>query len=84
MVMVASGRVALRTRPSLTFNGVKIFSATMFAGRERLGETVTQWLAEHPDLIVVDIVVTQSSDAAFHCITISVFYFEPLGATKGR
>jgi hypothetical protein len=82
--MVASGRVALRTRPSLAFNGVKIFSATMFAGRERLGEIVTQWLAEHPDLIVVDIVVAQSSDAAFHCITISAFYFERLGPAKGR
>jgi hypothetical protein len=71
-------------RPSPTFNGVKIFSATMFAGRERLGETVTQWLADRPDLNVVDIVVTQSSDAEFHCITISVFYFERVGATNGK
>jgi hypothetical protein len=59
-----------------TFNGVKIFSATMFAGRDQLGETVTKWLSERPDLEVVDIVLTQSSDAAFHCIAISVFYFE--------
>jgi hypothetical protein len=62
--------------PRPAFNGVKVFSATMFAVRERLGETVTQWLAERPDLDVVDIVVTQSSDAAFHCVAISVFYFE--------
>jgi len=65
------------------FNGVKVFSATMFAARERLGETVTQWLAEHPDLDVVDLVVTQSSDAAFHCVAISVFYFERI-AGRGR
>ena len=75
--MVASGRVITRSRPRLAFNGVKIFSATMYAMREQLGETVTRWLAEHTEFQVVDIVVTQSSDAAFHCIAISVFYFEP-------
>jgi hypothetical protein len=48
----------------------------MFANRERLGEVVTQWLSEHPDLEVVDMTVRQSSDAAFHCISISVFYLE--------
>jgi hypothetical protein len=48
----------------------------MFAQREILGETVTHWLAEHPDLDIVDVVVTQSSDAAYHCLTISVFYLE--------
>lgn len=54
----------------------------MFAQRERLGETVTQWLTEHPELDVVDLVVTQSSDAAFHCITISAFYFESIVQRK--
>jgi len=58
------------------FNGVKVFCATKFGDRERLGETVTLWLAMHPELDLVDLVVTQSSDAAYHCITISVFYFE--------
>lgn len=74
--MVASGRVGPRVRPAIAFNGVKVFSATMFAARACLGEAVTQWLAERPDLDVIDLVVTQSSDSAFHCITISVFYFE--------
>jgi hypothetical protein len=37
---------------------------------------VTQWLAEHPELEVVDMKVTQSSDAEFHCVAISVFYLE--------
>jgi hypothetical protein len=60
------------------FNGVKVFSATMFADRERLGEGVTAWLAARPNIKVTQVVVTQSSDAAFHCIAITVFYWEPL------
>jgi hypothetical protein len=60
------------------FNGVKIFSATMFADRGQLGDKVTEWLASSPSRKLTDIVVTQSSDAAFHCITISVFYRENL------
>jgi len=60
------------------FNGVKVFSATMFADRERLGESVTAWLASRQDIKVTQMVVTQSSDAAFHCIAITVFYWEPL------
>ncbi|HET7505818.1 MAG TPA: hypothetical protein VFK02_32590 [Kofleriaceae bacterium] len=60
------------------FNGVKVFSATMFADRGQLGDKVTAWLASGPHRTLSDIVVTQSSDAAFHCVTISVFYHEPL------
>jgi hypothetical protein len=60
----------------VAFNGVKIFSATMFADRGQLGEKVTAWLASGAPRTLSDIVVTQSSDAAFHCITISVFYQE--------
>ena len=69
-------RVVPTSQPFSAFNGVKVFSATMFADRARLGDAVTLWLAERPQLDIVDIVVTQSSDAAFHCLTISVFYFE--------
>jgi hypothetical protein len=75
--MVASRPAAFSSRSSPAFNGVKIFSATMFAQREQLGETVSRWLADHSGYEVVDIVVTQSSDDAFHCIAISVFYFDP-------
>ena len=60
------------------FNGVKIFSATMFADRGQIGEKVTDWIASSPQRKLTDIVVTQSSDAAFHCITISVFYQETI------
>jgi hypothetical protein len=58
------------------FNGVKIFSATMAQERDRLGERITEWLREHPDHEIVDTVVTQSSDEAFHCLVITVFYRE--------
>ena len=58
------------------FNGVKIFSATMAQERDQLGEKISQWLAEHPQLRVVDTVVTQSSDEAFHCLAITLFYWE--------
>ncbi|MEO8699579.1 MAG: hypothetical protein ABI867_06020 [Kofleriaceae bacterium] len=67
--------MVLRNQP---FNGVQIFSATMFADRERLGDKVTEWLSRHPDVAVTEIVVTQSSDSSFHCIAISVFYHEEL------
>ena len=58
------------------FNGVKVFSATMVADRERLGDKVTEWISQHPNLEVRDMIVTQSSDEAFHCLAITVFYFE--------
>jgi hypothetical protein len=64
--------------PAGQFNGVKVFSATMYADRERLGESVTAWLAARPNVKVTQMVVTQSSDAAFHCIAITVFYWESL------
>jgi hypothetical protein len=60
------------------FNGVKIFSATMAQERESLGEKVTEWIRSHPECAVVDTIVTQSSDEAFHCIAITVFYREQL------
>ena len=38
----------------LHFNGVKIFSATMAADRDQLGEKITQWLSSHPLFKIVD------------------------------
>ena len=69
-----SGQVTLRR--DVKFNGVKVFSATMVADRDQLGEKVSAWMNGHPQLKVTDIVVTQSSDEAFHCIAITVFYWE--------
>ncbi len=61
-------------RAFVPFEGVKVFSATMFEQRHALGDVVTSWLASQPALEPVDLVVTQSSDASFHCIAITVFY----------
>jgi hypothetical protein len=61
---------------SQRFNCVKVFSATVRPDRERLGETITRWLAEHPSVDVVDTAVTQSSDSAFHCLAITLFCYE--------
>ncbi|MBU1220471.1 hypothetical protein KKF34_09180 [Myxococcota bacterium] len=58
------------------FNGVKVFSATMAQERENLGEKVTDWLSSRPSLEVIDIQTVQSSDQAFHCISIVLFYKE--------
>jgi hypothetical protein len=42
--------------------------------RDRLGDKVTEWIAANGELDVVDVIVTQSSDQAFHCVAITVFY----------
>jgi hypothetical protein len=63
----------------LAFNGVKVFSATMMADRDKLGEKITDWLEQHPGYQIRDVVVTQSSDEAFHCLAITIFYWEELG-----
>lgn len=64
------------------FNGVKVFSATKWQDREVLGEKVTEWIRARPSLRIIDTVVTQSSDAEFHCITITLIYDEPIKMTS--
>ena len=61
-------------RPNVAFNGVKVFSATMHRDREVLGENVTRWIEDHPHSQVVSIVMAQSSDASFHCVTCALFF----------
>lgn len=68
----------LTVRKDLKFNGVKVFSATMVVDREQLGDKITNWIANNPQAKVTDVVVTQSSDEAFHCIALTVFYWEDL------
>ena len=62
------------------FNGVKVFSATMAQERDQLGEKLTAWLRDRPHLKVVDTVVTQSSDEAFHCLAITLVYWDERSA----
>lgn len=68
----AEGRVVIR--PEAPFDGVKVFSATLFNDRQLLGEKITAWIAENPRNELTEIIVTQSSDEAFHCIAFTVFY----------
>ena len=69
-----------------TFNGVRVFCATMFQQRQGLGEAVTLWLEDarksRPGFQFVGIEVRQSSDRAFHCMTIVIFFNEDLGKEK--
>jgi hypothetical protein len=58
----------------IAFDGVKIFSATKARDRLVLGERITGWLREHPEHEIVETVVTQSSDCAFHCLAITLFW----------
>lgn len=50
---------------------VKVFSATMVADREKLGEKVSHWIQENR-IDVAQWSLTQSSDAAFHCVAFTV------------
>ena len=58
----------------MRIDGCKVFSSTKFSERELLGESVTQWLRNHPNIRIVDKMVRQSSDEAFHCISIVLFF----------
>ena len=63
-------------------NIVKVFSATMVAQRQVLGEKVTEWLAAHPTFELLDLIVTQSSDREFHCVAITVMAHDPAAAAR--
>lgn len=65
------------------FEGVKVFTATKAKDREELGDAITRWLAENPNLIPVDREVTQSSDREFHCLTITIFFRRETPARAG-
>ena len=56
------------------FNGVKVFSATKAREREELGGHITRWLRDEPNREIVDLIVRQSSDNEFHCLSITVLY----------
>ena len=55
-------------------DGIKVFTATKAKEREELGEAATAWLQQHPEMQIVDKVVTQSSDREYHCLSITLFY----------
>jgi len=57
-----------------TIQGVKVFSSTKARERELMGEMITDWMRSNQDKIIVDKIITQSSDNEFHCLTITLFY----------
>jgi folate-dependent tRNA-U54 methylase TrmFO/GidA len=63
-----------------SFTGCKVFTTTLARDREAMSDNITRWLREHPDLEVVDKVVTLSSDRQFHCLSIVFFYRQREGA----
>ncbi len=63
-------------------HGVKVFTATKARDRDALGENVTRWLSQNPNVRVVEKRVTQSSDAEFHCLTITLLYEESSPSTR--
>lgn len=65
------------------FTGVKVFSETKGRERDALGETITRWLRQNP-IEIVDRVVIQSSDSAFHCVSVVLFYREAASASARR
>lgn len=66
------------------FNGVRTFTATLAREREALGERVTAWIRENPDKRIVDTTVTQSSDSEFHCLAITLFFWETARKAEPR
>ena len=60
---------------SLSYSGVKVFSATKAREREMLGDRINEWLDESGNKIrIIDTKVTQSADREFHWLTITIFY----------
>jgi len=55
-------------------NGIKVFTATKTADREMLGERVSEWLSQFPDLPILKKVVVQSSDKEYHCLSIVIMF----------
>lgn len=66
------------------YTAAKVFSATISKERETLGDKLSAWLQAHPGVEVVDTAPLQSSDNAFHCITIVVFYRESAAAAGAK
>lgn len=64
----------------VSITGAKVFSATRAKEREELGESITRWIRANPNVEIVDKIVTQSSDREFHCLTVTLFFRDPLPA----
>jgi hypothetical protein len=54
--------------------GLRVFSATRARDRDVLGDVVTSWIRCHPEYELLCKRVLQSSDRAFHCLTIVLVF----------
>ena len=68
-----------RSERQRRIEGVKVFTANKAREREQLGEAITGWLRDNPEIRIVDREVTQSSDREFHCLSITLFYISESG-----
>ena len=57
------------------YTGVKIFSGTMQRDRDQMDARINDWIkSTGGEIEIVDTTCTQSSDAAFHCTTWTIYY----------
>ncbi len=70
---VKNGNEPLDADDKNRFDTVKVFSATKHLERQNIGDVITAWIRSNPDLVIVDKIVTQSSDSEFHCLVITLF-----------
>lgn len=63
------------------FTTVKVFSTTLAADRNAMGENIGRWLDGHHHLQVVDMDIRQSSDSGYHCLSIVLFLREQAAGT---
>lgn len=54
--------------------GCRVFSSTRSSDRMTMGERISEWMVSHPDIQIVDIRVVQSSDDAYHCLSIVILW----------
>jgi hypothetical protein len=50
-------------------NFVKVFSVTKARERHDLGERITAWIQQNPEVKIVNTVVAQTSDQSYHCLS---------------
>ena len=70
----SSGSIGERKQRMTMYNAVKVFSATKAKEREDIGNQITAWLQDNPQVEIMNTEVRQSSDSEFHCLTIILFY----------
>lgn len=58
----------------MDFDGMVIFSETKHTDRHNMSEEVTAWRQRNASATITDIRTMQSSDNAFHCVTVIIFY----------